>query len=38
MNSSPIYEFEYTISGGIDDKKMKKNEKRINSYRGDLVI
>ena len=36
MNSSPIYEFEYTISGGIDDKRMK-NEKRINSYRGFVI-
>lgn len=27
MNNSPVYEFEYTISGGIDDKmkEMKKN-------------
>ena len=33
MNNSPVYEFEYTISGGIDDKKMKemKNKFGVNN-------
>ena len=37
MNSSPIYEFEYTISGGIDDKKMKKMKKEL-THTGGFVI
>lgn len=37
MNNSPVYEFEYTISGGIDDKKMKEMKKEL-THTGGFVI
>ena len=37
MNSSPIYELDYTISGGIDDKKMQEMKNEL-THTGGFVI